>query len=637
MAKEAKYDESSIKILEGLEAVRKRPGMYIGSTDKRGLHHLVWEIVDNSIDEIINGYGNTVKILMRKDGSITVADNGRGVPTGKHESGKSTPEVIYTVLHAGGKFEEGNYKVSGGLHGVGGSVVNALSKKMDVTIYRDGKIANIRFIDGGKVESPLKYIGETKKTGTVVTFLPDYDIFKNCDFSFTTICERMQESAFLLSGLIVEIADEKTGREAKFHYENGLINFVEYINENKKALHKVINFSGQKEGIEVEIAMQYSDSYSENILSFVNNVKTIDGGSHEVGFKTGITKAFNDYAKANNLIKNKDGSFDGADVREGLSAVVNLRIPENLLQFEGQTKGKLGTPEARSITESITYDNFKFFLEENKEIALTIIEKASKSKLAREAARKAREAARAGKGKDKKEKILSGKLAKATGKDSKINELFLVEGDSAGGSAKTGRNRETQAILPLRGKVLNCEKASSNDINSNEELNTLTYAIGAGIGPDFDPKDSNYGKVIIMTDADDDGAHIQILLLTFFYRFMRALIEEGMLYIANPPLYALDFGKSKEYVATDEELEEKKKTVKGSYKVQRFKGLGEMDADELYETTMNPLTRSLIKVSITDAALAEKRVSVLMGDKVEPRKEWIEENVDFSLEDDFRR
>ena len=637
MAKEAKYDESSIKILEGLEAVRKRPGMYIGSTDKRGLHHLVWEIVDNSIDEIINGYGNTVKILMRKDGSITVADNGRGVPTGKHESGKSTPEVIYTVLHAGGKFEEGNYKVSGGLHGVGGSVVNALSKKMDVTIYRDGKIANIRFIDGGKVESPLKYIGETKKTGTVVTFLPDYDIFKNCDFSFTTICERMQESAFLLSGLIVEIADEKTGREAKFHYENGLINFVEYINENKKALHKVINFSGQKEGIEVEIAMQYSDSYSENILSFVNNVKTIDGGSHEVGFKTGITKAFNDYAKANNLIKTKDGSFDGADVREGLSAVVNLRIPENLLQFEGQTKGKLGTPEARSITESITYDNLKFFLEENKEIALTIIEKASKSKLAREAARKAREAARAGKGKDKKEKILSGKLAKATGKDSRINELFLVEGDSAGGSAKTGRNRETQAILPLRGKVLNCEKASSNDINSNEELNTLTYAIGAGIGPDFDPKDSNYGKVIIMTDADDDGAHIQILLLTFFYRFMRPLIEEGMLYIANPPLYALDFGKSKEYVATDEELEEKKKTVKGSYKVQRFKGLGEMDADELYETTMNPLTRSLIKVSITDAALAEKRVSVLMGDKVEPRKEWIEENVDFSLEDDFRR
>ena len=636
MAKTDKYDESSIKILEGLEAVRKRPGMYIGSTDKRGLHHLVWEIVDNSIDEVINGYGNLVKILMHKDGSITVADNGRGVPTGKHESGKSTPEVIYTVLHAGGKFEEGNYKVSGGLHGVGGSVVNALSKKMDVTIYRDGKIANIRFCDGGKVESPLKFIGESKKTGTVVTFLPDYEIFKNSEFSFSTICERMQESAFLLSGLVVEIYDEKTAREAKFHYDNGLISFVEYINENKNTLHKVIDFSGQKEGIEVEVAMQYSESYSENILSFVNNVKTGDGGTHEVGFKTGITKAFNDYAKEKNLLKAKDGTFDGSDVREGLSAVINLRIPEKLLQFEGQTKGKLGTPEARSITESITYEHLKFFLEENKEIALTIIEKASKSKLAREAARKAREAARAGKGKDKKEKVLSGKLAKATGKDSKINELFLVEGDSAGGSAKTGRNRETQAILPLRGKVLNCEKASSNDINANEELNTLTYAIGAGIGSDFDPKDSNYGKIIIMTDADDDGAHIQILLLTFFYRFMRPLIEAGMLYIANPPLYALDFGKSKEYIATDEELEEKKKTTKGSYKVQRFKGLGEMDADELYETTMNPETRSLIKVSITDAALAEKRVSVLMGDKVEPRKEWIEENVDFSLEDSFR-
>ena len=326
MAKTNTYDESSIKILEGLEAVRKRPGMYIGSTDKRGLHHLVWEIVDNSIDEVINGYGNQIKILMHKDGSITVADNGRGVPTGKHESGKSTPEVIYTVLHAGGKFEEGNYKVSGGLHGVGGSVVNALSKKMDVTIYRDGKIANIRFCDGGKVESPLKYIGESKKTGTIVTFLPDYEIFKNCEFSFTTICERMQESAFLLSGLIVEVIDENTNRNAKFHYENGLINFVEYINENKKVLHKVINFTSQKEKIEVEIAMQYTDSYSENILSFVNNVKTIDGGTHEVGFKTGITKAFNDYAKANNLIKAKDGAFDGSDVREGLSAVINLRI-----------------------------------------------------------------------------------------------------------------------------------------------------------------------------------------------------------------------------------------------------------------------------------------------------------------------
>jgi len=630
-----KYDENSIKILEGLDAVRKRPGMYIGSTDKRGLHHLIWEIVDNAIDESINGFGDYIKITINKDGSLSVEDHGRGVPIGKHESGKSTPEVIYTILHAGGKFSESGYKVSGGLHGVGASVVNALSKKMEVTIHRDGEINVIKFENGGHVSQKLTKIGTTNKTGTTVTFTPDPEIFKSTNFSFTTITERMQESAFLLSGITIEVVDEEDARHAKFHYENGLINFVEYINEGKSVLHKVINFNGSKQNIEVEIALQYQEGYNENILSFVNNVKTGDGGSHETGFKSGITKAFNDYAKDNGLLKGKEG-FDGSDVREGLSAVINLKVPENLLQFEGQTKGKLGTPEARTVTEQITYENMKFFLEENREIAVSIVEKAARSKVAREAARKAREAARQGKGKEKKEKILSGKLAKATGKDISKNELFLVEGDSAGGSAKTGRNRETQAILPLRGKVLNCEKASNNDIQSNEELNTLTYAIGAGIGNDFDPTESNYGKIIIMTDADDDGAHIQILLLTFFYRFMRPLIEAGMLYIANPPLYALDFGKHKEYVATDEELEERKKTAKG-YKVQRFKGLGEMNSDELYETTMNPETRSLIKVSITDAALAEKRVSVLMGDKVEPRKEWINENVDFTLEDSFRR
>ncbi len=631
-----KYDENSIKILEGLEAVRKRPGMYIGSTDKRGLHHLIWEIVDNAIDESINGYGDYIKITLNKDGSVTIEDHGRGVPTGKHESGMSTPEVIYTVLHAGGKFEEAGYKVSGGLHGVGASVVNALSKWMEVTIYRDGEVHNIRFENGGKVARPLKKVGTTNRTGTTVTFLPDVEIFKSINFSYTTITERMQESAFLLSGITIEVMDEEDGRNAKYHYENGLINFVEYINEGKAVLHKVINFNGIKQGIEVDIALQYQEGYNENILSFVNNVKTSDGGTHETGFKSGITKAFNEYAKANNILK-KDASFEGSDVREGLSAVINLKIPEALLQFEGQTKGKLGTPEARTITEQITYENMKFFLEENREIAITIVEKASRSKVAREAARKAREAARSGKGKEKKDKILSGKLAKATRRDPKLNELFLVEGDSAGGSAIKGRDNVTQAILPLRGKVLNTEKASQNDINSNEELNTLQYAIGAGIGNEFDPEESNYGKVIIMTDADDDGAHIQILLLTFFYRFMRPLIEQGMLFIANPPLYGLDFGKYKEYVATDEELEEKKKTAKGSYKVQRFKGLGEMDASELYQTTMNPETRSLIKVSITDAALAEKRVSVLMGDKVEPRKEWIEENVDFTLEDNFKR
>ena len=630
-----KYDESSIKILEGLEAVRKRPGMYIGSTDKRGLHHLVWEIVDNAIDEVINGYGDYIKIILHKNDTITVCDSGRGVPIGMHESGKSTPEVIYTVLHAGGKFSESGYKVSGGLHGVGASVVNALSTMMDVTIYRDGVISNIRFKDGGKVESPLKKIGDTRKTGTMVTFTPDFEIFKNCHFSYSTICERMQESAFLLSGLTIEVIDEENDRNARFHYDNGLISFVEYMNESKQALHKVINFKGTKSDIEVEIALQYTDSYNENIMSFVNNVKTSDGGSHEVGFKTGITKAFNDYAKSNNLIKAKDGNFDGSDVREGLTAVINLKVPEAMLQFEGQTKGKLGTPEARNAVETVLYDNLKFFLEENKEIAMNIIDKATKSKIAREAARKAREEARNGKGKNKLEKNLSGKLTPAQSKNPKINELFLVEGDSAGGSAKQARDKKFQAVLPLRGKILNTEKASIEDILKNEEINTMIHTIGAGYGNNFDPDESNYDKIIIMCDADVDGFHIQTLLLTFFFRFMRGLIEKGKLYIANPPLFnVITKDKKYNYFWSEEEVKDFIKDKTG-YRISRFKGLGEMNADQLENTTMDPKKRSLIKVNITDAALAEKRVKVLMGDQVEPRKEWINENVEFTMEDDL--
>lgn len=632
------YDESSIVILEGLDAVRKRPGMYIGSTDSKGLHHLVWEIVDNAIDEALNGYGDEITIILEKDGSVTVEDHGRGMPVGKHKSGVSTLQVIFTILHAGGKFtSHGGYTSAGGLHGVGASVVNALCTWCKVMVHDGKDVWSMTFENGGSKIGKLEKVGKTNHTGSIVSFKPDPSIFKSVHFSYSTICERAQEDAFLLKGLKMIVRDKrKEEREVVYQYEDGLKAFIEEVNQDHTPMHDPISFRGESNQIIVEGCFQYTDEYQENIFSFTNMVRTREGGSHETGAKQAFTKVFNEYARKNGFLKEKDKGFEGNDVREGLTLVINLTIPEDYLQFEGQTKEKLGTPEAKPATETVVSENLRYFLEENKEVANALVRKIIKAAQARNAARKARADIRNGKGKNRSERVLSGKLASAQSKDARRKELYLVEGDSAGGSAKQGRDSKYQAILPLRGKVLNTEKASLEAIEKNEELNTIIHALGAGVGANFTAEDSNYYKVIIMTDADDDGAHIQNLLLTFFYRYMRDLIMHEMLYIALPPLYRIAKAGKEYYLYTNEELDEKKNELKNGYTITRYKGLGEMNATQLWDTTMNPESRTLLCVTIENAMMAEKRVTELMGDKAELRRNWIEDNVVFTLEDDYK-
>ncbi len=627
------YNESSIEILEGLVAVRKRPGMYIGSSDVRGLHHLVWEILDNAIDEALNGYGNKITVTIESDDTIKIEDEGRGMPTGKHASGVSTLEVIFTVLHAGGKFSnQGGYKTSGGLHGVGASVVNALSSWLEVTVYYNNKISFMRFEKGGSKKTPLKVLGNTNKTGSVVRFQFDQSIITNAIFQADIIAQRLRESAYLLDGVQFHLIDQRSKKSETFAFKDGLVRFCEDINENKDVLHQPIIIKKMINDIQVDVGIQWTTNYQEEIFSFVNLVRTKDGGTHEVGLKTALTKAMNDFARKNQLLKEKDKNFDGQDIREGMTAILACRIPEGILQFEGQTKGKLGTVEAKSAVENAVYELFYFALEENRYFSIELIKKIQRAVIAKEAAKKAREEARKGKTNGKSSRGLAGKLAPAQQKNKTRNELFLVEGDSAGGSAKQGRDSKFQAILPLRGKVLNTEKASLSDVLKNEELSSIIYAINAGVAQEFVLEDCAYDKVIIMTDADTDGAHIQILLLTFFYRYMRPLLEAKKIYLAQPPLYKISNNKDTEYAYDDVQLDLAKQKLK-TYNLQRYKGLGEMNADQLWETTMNPQTRTLLQVSIDDALLAQKKVSLLMGDKASLRREWLDTHVSFTLKE----
>ena len=627
---EQTYDAEQIQVLEGLEAVRKRPSMYIGSTGEKGLHHLVWEITDNSIDEALAGYCDRIDVIIEEDNSITVRDNGRGIPINIHEdTGKPAVEVILTVLHAGGKFGGGGYKVSGGLHGVGASVVNALSTHLKVYVHRDGKVHFLEFRKGEPI-SELKVIGDTDVTGTEINFKPDPEIFTETTvFDYEVLQKRLRELAFLNKGLTITLEDKRDDEREKveFYYEGGIKSYVEFMNRKKDVLHEPIYAHGEENDVAVEIAIQYNDGYNSNLFSFANNINTHEGGTHEAGFRTALTRVINDYARKSGILKDDDDNLTGDDVREGMTAIVSVKHTDP--QFEGQTKTKLGNSDARSATDSIFSEVFSKYLLENPDVAKTIVEKGIMASRARVAAKKARELTR------RKSALeisnLPGKLADCSSRNAEISELFIVEGDSAGGSAKQGRDRHFQAILPLRGKILNVEKARLDRILSNNEVRSMITALGTGIGEDFDISKARYHKVIIMTDADVDGAHIRTLLLTFFYRYMKPLIEHGYVYIAQPPLYQVKQGKKVYYVYKDQELEQLLSELPKSPKpdLQRYKGLGEMNAEQLWETTMNPETRTLLQVTLEDAIDADEVFTILMGDKVEPRREFIEENAQY--------